>query len=427
MHPHFAAEDRLLRRRFDGIEISRSDLKTSSGLGVVTKAIHEQGFVVVRGLLDPSEVEQYCNAIRHDIQDWPVDIPTKQHPKQHPPKRSGAAAAREDSDGDGHALRTPDGPPPYVDFDPAVRAGLLVPETKALGVRRLFRIATNNTVFRTLCLEDERLVAPARHMLGSDLKLVQSMALLKPPGTGEKRWHQDQGVFRLSHVALGASCVLGWWIALDAADEDNGCMHFWPGSQKQGVVEHSLPVPASPAAHIHYSVSQCPPPEETVAVPLQPGDALFFDVACVHGTPANNSNRPRRALQMQYAPCSARPTKCPTPTTASNNPDAVAASRVTKANSNNSHVNQQPQQHESQQHESEEQAQQQQHSLYPTLSVVQEVGHVFDAHLAAPSDSRSPTAWFDCDADRRCTEPQFWSFRKAEALVAGQDHGPEYI
>jgi hypothetical protein len=38
------------------------------------------------------------------------------------------------------------------------------------------------------------LLGLTKELLGEDLKLVQSMALLKPPGTGEKRWHQDQGV-----------------------------------------------------------------------------------------------------------------------------------------------------------------------------------------------------------------------------------------
>ena len=37
----------------------------------------------------------------------------------------------------------------------------------------------------------------ARQLLGDDIKLLQSMALLKPPGTGEKRWHQDNAYFRL--------------------------------------------------------------------------------------------------------------------------------------------------------------------------------------------------------------------------------------
>lgn len=71
-------------------------------------------------------------------------------------------------------------------------------------VRRLFRLATNNKVFRRLVLEDERLLAPARAILGDDLVLIQSMALLKPPGTGEKRFHQDQGeyCFQLTSVLM---------------------------------------------------------------------------------------------------------------------------------------------------------------------------------------------------------------------------------
>lgn len=226
---------------------------------------------------------------------------------------------------------------------------------------------------------------PAKHLLGADVKLVQSMALLKPPGTGEKRWHQDQGVFRLSHPKLGASCVMGWWVALDPTDAENGCMHFHPGSQRRGIVHHGLPVPPSPTAHIHYSVLDIPRPEETVYVPLEPGDALLFDVACVHGTPANASARPRQALQMQYAPSDARPTRCP------------PAGQETG------------------------------------LTVVPEVGKVFAEHGPAEadgealsnSDGRQVTEWFDCDAGERCTEPQYWSYRKAEALVCGRDYRAE--
>ena len=44
-------------------------------------------------------------------------------------------------------------------------------------------------------------------------------ALMKPPGTGEKRWHQDQGYFRLR-----PSQVAAYWIALDDVDIENGCM-----------------------------------------------------------------------------------------------------------------------------------------------------------------------------------------------------------
>lgn len=110
------------------------------------------------------------------------------------------------------------------------------------------------------------------------------------------------GVFRLHSTTHAHRCVLGWWIALDDTDADNGCMHFWPGSQHKGIVEHALPVPSGPTAHIYYGVATPPPPHETACVPLRAGDAIIFDVSCVHGTPANRTDQRRWALQMQYAP-----------------------------------------------------------------------------------------------------------------------------
>lgn len=137
-----------------------------------------------------------------------------------------------------------------------------------------------------------------------------------------------------------------------------------PESQKKGIVHHGLPVAPSPTAHIHYSVKEPPAPEDTIAIPMEPGDALFFDVATVHGTGPNSSERRRRALQMQYAPRDARPTKCPTDN------DAIQVTRT--------------------------------------------VGEVFDE---VADDKSNPTSWFDCDASVQCTEPQYWSFRKPEMEI----------
>ena len=160
--------------------------------------------------------------------------------------------------------------------------------------------------------------------------------------------------------------MLGWWIAVDRVEHGvNGAMVFEPFSQQAGIVHHELPVPASPTAHIHYSVAHCPPPERTVFVNMEPGDALLFDVACVHGSGPNRSDQPRRALQMQYAPASARPTCCP-------------------------------------------------HG-WEGLAVTGTVGEVFDGE--DDDESGAPTAWFDCDASIQCTEPQYWSYRKPEARL----------
>lgn len=43
-----------------------------------------------------------------------------------------------------------------------------------------------------------------------------------------------------------------------------------------------------------------PPAGEAVAVPMMPGDALIFNVSCVHGSGPNTTSLPRWAIQMQY-------------------------------------------------------------------------------------------------------------------------------
>eukprot|EP00037_Helgoeca_nana_P014660 m.136930 g.136930 ORF g.136930 m.136930 type:complete len:335 (+) comp22654_c0_seq5:140-1144(+) len=270
--PHFPVEHDGLRQVHDGVgDIAGADLLDPGSCEHLRDTIRGRGFVVVRNLLSPNEVGRINAEITREVDAYPRDV-------------------------EPHT----DGPPPFVDFDPAVTSGAVVPARRELGVRRLFRIATNNELMRQYCLNDERILAPVRAVFGDDdLVLIQSMALLKPPHTAEKRFHQDQGVFRLAHDTHGASCVLGWWIALDRADQGNGCMIFAPGSHKTGIVHHALPVPASSTAHIHYSVRDCPPPETTIAVEMEPGDALFFDVATVHGTGPNRSeDRRRRALQI---------------------------------------------------------------------------------------------------------------------------------
>jgi phytanoyl-CoA hydroxylase len=152
--------------------------------------------------------------------------------------------------------------------------------------------------------EDERLKAVAYHpsilnvirkFFGEEPKLIQNMALLKPPhGGGEKPWHQDMAYGTLTYT----KAVIGVWIALDEAGVHNGCMHVIPRSHQEG---------ATP----HYAIRDwqlCDiqvPVERDVIVPLKPGGALFFHGMLYHGTPYNFSTDRRRALQFHYAPASA--------------------------------------------------------------------------------------------------------------------------
>jgi len=145
---------------------------------------------------------------------------------------------------------------------------------------RLGRIATH-----------PRLRSVVDELIGPNSRMIQDMALLKPPFRGsEKPWHQDAAYF--DWTPLGG--VVGTWIALDEATIENGCMQVIPGSHAQG-----------PAPHFHVRDCQIADQrvqvEQAVTIPLQPGGILFFSALLHHGTPPNLTAARRRALQFHYA------------------------------------------------------------------------------------------------------------------------------
>jgi len=151
---------------------------------------------------------------------------------------------------------------------------------------------------------DERLKALSAHpqllnvierIIGEQPLLFQDMALLKPPQGGrEKPWHQDHAYFELPLTTT----VVGVWIALDEATVDNGCMIVYPGSHRAGPVVHFQ--------RRDWQICDTETREkEILAVPLKPGGCLLFHSLIHHGTPTNQTNQRRRAVQFHYRPQSA--------------------------------------------------------------------------------------------------------------------------
>ncbi len=141
------------------------------------------------------------------------------------------------------------------------------------------------------------LVSVLRQLLGDEPHLFQDMALLKPPRIGrEKPWHQDCAYFDLP----AGTQVVGVWLALDEALVENGCMHIIPGSHREGPVVHFQRRDWQ-ICDTDVQTGRC------LALPMQPGDCLFFDGLMHHGTPPSHSSLRRRALQFHYRPAGVRP------------------------------------------------------------------------------------------------------------------------
>ncbi|MBD2843744.1 phytanoyl-CoA dioxygenase family protein [Paenibacillus sp. IB182496] len=174
---------------------------------------------------------------------------------------------------------------------------LRTPEARELAVRKLSKYVEHAPALRAVC-EQAGLRGVLAGIFGEPASLIEDQAILKPPGGeagAEKPWHQDMAYGTLSQTKP----VCGVWIALDEATLDNGCMHVIPGSHAEGPVPH-FAVRDWQLCDAHVRV------ERDVAVPLQPGGALFFSGLLHHGTPPNFSDRRRRALQFHFSPQSSQ-------------------------------------------------------------------------------------------------------------------------
>jgi phytanoyl-CoA hydroxylase len=148
-------------------------------------------------------------------------------------------------------------------------------------------------------LLDSRICDRLLALLGRLPFAVQTMCYFKPPGARGQALHQDNFFLRASP----GTCVAAW-LALDRADEANGCLLVVPGS-------HRWPVLCTTAADTAHSFTDItvplPPGTRPRPVPMDPGDVLFFHGSLVHGSnPNRTARRFRRALIGHYIQAEAR-------------------------------------------------------------------------------------------------------------------------
>ena len=105
--------------------------------------------------------------------------------------------------------------------------------------------------------------------------------------------HQDNYYF-----CLKPANVVTLWLALDSADEENGCIRYVRGSHRKGIRPHN------PTQVLGFSqgITDYADEDEALAVPvsLQPGDLIAHHGETIHRADPNRSGRPRRAFAMVF-------------------------------------------------------------------------------------------------------------------------------
>ncbi len=128
-----------------------------------------------------------------------------------------------------------------------------------------------------------------------ELRIWHDQIQYKPQAHGGRlHWHQDSPAWP---TLQPKDAQVTAWVALDDADLDNGCMYMVPGSQTWGdhdgflrSVPEGAPLPDSHEGR----------PVYVVTCPVKKGHVHFHHSLTWHGSGANTSHRPRRAIAIHY-------------------------------------------------------------------------------------------------------------------------------
>ncbi|HEV8639277.1 MAG TPA: phytanoyl-CoA dioxygenase family protein [Chloroflexota bacterium] len=233
-------------------------------------AFHEQGFLVARGLLTPAEIAE-LREHSEELMYGRVDVP---------------------------------------DLEPPAPG--MTPEEIA---SRYLRI---HMLHRHLEIEERYLLHPGvldvlQALIGPDVMAMQTMFFVKAPGGAGQGYHQDS-----YYIPTYPDTLCGAWIAVDRADEENGCMWMTVGSQHEPIYPTEERVGQNHANLADLTVVQNVSHTDTevntlariaakhegreVPVVAEPGDVVFFGGHILHRSHTNRSKeRFRRALVGHYA------------------------------------------------------------------------------------------------------------------------------
>lgn len=188
----------------------------------------------------------------------------------------------------------------------------LTPEQRIqywLHVHMLHRVSEIHERF----LLHPRILDVLEALIGPDVLALQSMLFFKQPGQPGQGYHQDS-----YYIPSFPQTLCGAWLAIDRADEENGCLWMTEGSQHEPIYpdnDGQSPNGDQTLADIEPIFGASNTDESKngltkvaakyagheVKVEVDPGDVVFFGGNVLHRSHRNNSrDRLRRSYVAHY-------------------------------------------------------------------------------------------------------------------------------
>jgi phytanoyl-CoA hydroxylase len=124
-------------------------------------------------------------------------------------------------------------------------------------------------------------------------QLWQSMFIFKQPGIGgEVRWHQDATFLHCEPIT-----VTGFWIALEDASVDNGCLWVAPGGH-HGPLRQRFVREGNAVRFVTLDETPWPGPDEALPLEVPAGTLVCFHGLLPHYSAPNRSPQSRHAYTL---------------------------------------------------------------------------------------------------------------------------------
>lgn len=217
-------------------------------------AFHEDGYLIVKGLLNQAEVEEIKEHFQRFVLQPPIpgcfDVPSSTVLENDPWKKFPRLL----------------GPEKYSDV--------------------AMKYAVHPSVIGVLA-----------DLLGEEPVTGGCMYYFKPPGSRGQALHQDNFYLRIEP----GTCI-GCWMAIDRADAANGGMIVVPKTNRMDI---ECPHKGDATKYIYTDEVHVPEGASPVQTELEPGDALLFNGSTIHGSGPNmTTDRFRRAYIVHGFPMS---------------------------------------------------------------------------------------------------------------------------
>ncbi len=221
----------------------------------------EQGFVVLRGFFEPSELETWTQRL-DALVSGRIEIP------------EGMLVMR----------------------DVMVAKGVVHPTTPLEAIAKIQDFHNDPVLFDGYS-KHGKLLDWVADFIGPDIKMIHNMLINKPPNVdGRHPLHQDLLYFPFRP----ADQIVATWTALEACTRENGCLVVVPGSHKGELLAHENPG----WDHLnlaYFGAKGVGASEDRVHLEMEPGDIVFFHPILLHGSGQNRSTGFRRAISTHYA------------------------------------------------------------------------------------------------------------------------------